>query len=126
MMHSGELPVESVTQLTSLKRHLFCRVCRETENLKAFNEVSENEHNSDSLMGLTFRVRDHIQEVMIPALLAGKFPKLNSKYDALPQYEDCWEVCSLRKQGGVSVLRSFHVDSFFFFSGSQGCAEWVP
>ena len=98
MMHSGELPQESVTQLTSLKRHLFNRVAKETENLAALNQISENEVKSDCIMSITYRILDHIDEVMLPALRSGKFPKLNVNYDSLSQYDDCWEVSLLRKE----------------------------
>jgi len=106
MMHTGELPQDSVTQLTSLKRYLFNRVARETENLAAFNKVSEDEHTSDGIMSVCFRIRDHIDEVMLPALRAGKFPKFNLEYDALSQYSDCWEVHPQRIQVGVFRFKS--------------------
>ena len=92
IMHSGDLPKESVTQLRSLKRHLYGRVARETENLKEFNAVAEAEAESDNIMSVTYRILDHIEDVMLPALRAGKFPKLNMDCDALSQYDDCWEA----------------------------------
>ena len=98
MMHSGTLPQDSITQLTSLKRHLFNRVARETENYKEFQDIAENESKSDSKMSMTYRIIDHVNDVMLPALRDGRFPKFNVGFDALSQYDECWEVCLARNR----------------------------
>ena len=120
MIHSGELPAESVSQLKSLKRHLYGRVARETENLKELTQIAEAEADSDMVMSITFRILDHIELVMLPAVLEGKFPKLNVNYDSLSQYEDCWEeplehselmCCSVK----LVSIALFHVCNYFLF-----------
>ena len=95
IIHSGELPDESISQLKSLKRYLYGRLARETENLKEFTAVAEAEVKSDTVMAITFRIRDHIETHMLPAVTEGKFPKLNPDYDSLSQYQDSWEVFQL-------------------------------
>ena len=98
MMHCGELSPDSVKQLTSLKRYLFGRVAQDSENYKVFDAVAKGEAVSDQIMTMTFRIIDHIKEVMLPEVKNGTFPKLNVEYCPLEQYADCWQVCLKTKQ----------------------------
>ena len=115
IIHSGELPPESVAQLKSLKRHLFGRLARETENLSTINSIAQKESDSDTVMSTTYRIMDHVDEVMIPAVMKGTFPKLNPAFDALTQYAGCWEdrCC---KERNVQVIRGLTW---------VGCLSWL-
>ena len=113
MIHSGLLPAESISQLKSVKRHLYGRAAKKTENLNEFNAVAEAEADSDMVMSISFRILDHIEDVMLPAVLNGKFPKLNPDFDSLAQYEDCWEVLlvyilQVRCSVLIVCVNSFH------------------
>ena len=107
MMHTAELPQDAVTQLTSLKRHLFNRVSHETGRLKALTQVVKEEQ-SDDMMAVTSGIRDQINRVVFPALREGRLPKFNVDHDALTQYEDCWQVFLTREfQVWVCVMHQW-------------------
>ena len=42
---------------------------------KEFNAIAQAEAASDTIMSITYRILDHIEDVMLPALRAGKFPQ---------------------------------------------------
>ena len=90
--HSGQLPENSVLQLNSLKRYLTGRVARESEGLKAFEDITANEAKSDMIMSCTYRILDHVTENILPMVKNGTLPKLNLKHDAISQYDHCWTV----------------------------------
>ena len=93
IMHSGPLPQESVLQLKSIRRFLFGRLARETENLKAFKTHKDEEEENDKRMSTAFLIKDHITDFMLPLVKEGKLPKLNPNLPALKQYEHVWDDC---------------------------------
>ena len=95
MMHSGELPQESIVQLRSLQRHLWGRVAKEATQLSTIENVTRIENESDHQMSALYRLKDHVQEVMLPGITAGRWPKVQVNADPQKQYADCWQeqVC---------------------------------
>ena len=91
IMHTGPLPDMSVVQLKNIKRFLFGRVAKDTENLKAFQEQADEEVANDKKMTTAFWMKDHINDVMIPLVKDGHLPKLNPNLPALQQYDHVWE-----------------------------------
>ena len=89
--HTGPLPAESVMQLTSLKRYLYGRIARESENLATLEQRAHAESVSDSIMSTVYRIMDHIDDVMIPLVKLGKYPQINPNLDALTQYAEVME-----------------------------------
>ena len=89
--HTGPLPPESSMQFKSFKRYLYCRVAREAENLTMIEETAKAEFSSDAVMGMVYRIMDHIDDVMIPLVKAGTFPRINVEHNALTQYAEVME-----------------------------------
>ena len=92
-MHTGPLPRESVVQMKSIKRILFGRVAKDSENLKAFKAEAEKEAENDKTMTTAFWIRDHVKDVIIPMVKDGTLPKVNPNIQILPQYNDIWQEC---------------------------------
>ena len=78
-------------QLTSLKRYLYGRIARESENLATLEQRAHAESVSDSIMSTVYRIMDHIDDVMIPLVKLGKYPQTNPNLDALTQYAEVME-----------------------------------
>ena len=91
MMHSGELPPESKVQLRSLERHLWGRVAQEAVNLSTIENVCRAENEADHQMTALFRLKDHIEEVMLPGITAGRWPKVALDQSPQDQYGECWQ-----------------------------------
>ena len=89
--HTGPLPAESVMQLKSLKRYLYGRIARESENLATLEQRAHAESVSDIVMSTVYRIMDHIDDVMIPLVKLGKYPQINPNLDALTQYAEVME-----------------------------------
>ena len=97
IMHSQELPPDSVTQLTSLRRHLFARVARESEKRCFAEKPMDKEMEQDAEMSTTYCIRDHISVSLLERAKLGSWPKLNLQYALLRQYEAVYKDSSKRK-----------------------------
>ena len=91
--HAFRAVATRVCQLKSIRRFLFGRLARETENLKAFKTHKDEEEENDKRMSTAFLIKDHIIDFMLPLVKKGNLPKLNPNLPALKQYEHVWEDC---------------------------------
>ena len=95
MVHSGELPLESVVQLRSVQRHLWGRISEEAEDSSSIENMCKLENESDQQMNALFKLQAHVVEVMLPGITAGRWPRVAVDVDPMTQYRECWKdrVC---------------------------------
>jgi len=107
MMRTKRLENPEALQLKAVKRHLYARILRESDNRDQIQETTKQEWMDDRLTNLNGRLDDFLQAHVCPGILEGKYPKTNLEADMWKQWGDVWKAPSVKRIS--SKLRVFIV-----------------